>query len=437
MRREKGSLLSVPVTEQKITSSMFDSVTRYQKLLLACPKEVQLIINRERLELNQAYENDKDTPEACFIESAIKLLDEREHNLNQVLDNEINKAMTEKLVGVTRKHLTSVSSADSNDESLNFEINENSSKVGSFTSKSLMQNNSTDSDSKGVCFFYQAEDGQHIYLHKVNVRMLLKEYGSLEFAPPIITAKVVEIESITMTENLRSRLRYLQHLPLTCEFQVVELDFSRMVSELTVQQFESDIKKRKVQRIKKARDEKRREKMIEEQENKKLGKYPKATYNLNSVDQFPSYNPEDFLSLSPPKSGTNGDTSVTSQDISDIHDNCDVGSDCSGIAISESYCVPLTSFAQMLKDGPKSFTQVSKDLVKSNIASSPQSHSTVDSDGGECTPAPEYRLSFGDAFQAALDAATTQTSDNQSSKKKKKGKKKQLLFTTSMNRNNF
>lgn len=45
-----------------------------------------------------------------------------------------------------------------------------------------------------------AEDGQHIYLHNINVRMLVKEYGSLDNAPPIIKAKIVEIESVSMTE---------------------------------------------------------------------------------------------------------------------------------------------------------------------------------------------------------------------------------------------
>ena len=50
------------------------------------------------------------------------------------------------------------------------------------------------------CHFFLAEDGQHIYMHNLNVRMLVKEYGSLENAPPIIKAKIVEIDSVSMTE---------------------------------------------------------------------------------------------------------------------------------------------------------------------------------------------------------------------------------------------
>ncbi|GFY48844.1 RING finger protein 10 [Trichonephila inaurata madagascariensis] len=435
MKREKGSLLSIPVIEQKLGNSLcsineVDSVTRYQKLLLASPKEIQIILNRERLELNQAYENEKDTPEACFIESAIKLLDAREHDLNQTLDSEINKELIDKKMNATsRKYLTSISS-DSNDESSNLDLNENSFKSTHFGSLNCAQGASNDSDSKGVWFFYQAEDGQHIYLHNVNGRMLLKEYGSLEFAPPILTAKIVEIERVTMVEVLRKRMRYLQHLPLTCEFQLVELDFSHLVSELTVQQFESEIRKRKTQRIKKARDERRREKLIELEENKKIGKYPKATFNLNSADQFPSYNPEDFSHLLPPKNAMNIEQQVECGD----HDVMD--SRYSDATLSESNCVPVTSFAQMLKDGPKTFTQVFKDANKPSSAAAPQFQRTEDSDEKECTSAPEYRQSFSDAIQAALDAVTLQEPSNNQSSSKKKKKGKKLLFTTSMNRNN-
>lgn len=45
-----------------------------------------------------------------------------------------------------------------------------------------------------------AEDCQQMFLHPVNVRGLLREYGSLEASPDSITATVVEIEGHTVTE---------------------------------------------------------------------------------------------------------------------------------------------------------------------------------------------------------------------------------------------
>lgn len=114
-----------------------------------------------------------------------------------------------------------------------------------------------------ICHFFLADDCQQMFLHPINVRCLLREYGSLEASPDTITAKVVEIVGHTVTEvnnisnfyvlsvvysnqygvqfllfivkyflqlriviifqDIRRRHRYLAHLPLTCEFSICEL----------------------------------------------------------------------------------------------------------------------------------------------------------------------------------------------------------------------
>lgn len=71
--------------------------------------------------------------------------------------------------------------------------------------------------------FYLALDGQHIYLHTINVRMLEQSFGSLEHCPPTLTGRIIEKESGSMTEELRKRFRCLQHLPVTCQFEVAEI----------------------------------------------------------------------------------------------------------------------------------------------------------------------------------------------------------------------
>ena len=70
----------------------------------------------------------------------------------------------------------------------------------------------------GVSISPSAGDGQHLYLHTVNARCLVKvnntyspastvtlclcvqEYGGMEFAPEVIKAQIVEMEQLTMTE---------------------------------------------------------------------------------------------------------------------------------------------------------------------------------------------------------------------------------------------
>ena len=48
--------------------------------------------------------------------------------------------------------------------------------------------------------FLSAATGQHIYLHSVNARCLQQEYGSLENCPETISASIVAIKRMFMTE---------------------------------------------------------------------------------------------------------------------------------------------------------------------------------------------------------------------------------------------
>lgn len=83
-----------------------------------------------------------------------------------------------------------------------------------------------------------ASDGQHIYLHAINARMLEHTYGSLEHSPTILSGRILEKEGGSMTEELRRRLRYLQHLPVTCQFEVAEIQLKpSIVSKETLEHF--------------------------------------------------------------------------------------------------------------------------------------------------------------------------------------------------------
>lgn len=84
-------------------------------------------------------------------------------------------------------------------------------------------------------------DGQHLYLHALNVRMLEHMYGSLEHSPKTLVGRIVEKEGGSMTEELRKRLRYLQHLPVTCQFEVAEIQLKQpVVCKETLEHFNGD-----------------------------------------------------------------------------------------------------------------------------------------------------------------------------------------------------
>lgn len=72
----------------------------------------------------------------------------------------------------------------------------------------------------------------------MNVKMLEMQYGSLEHCPLVITGKLLEREVGSFTEDLRRRLRYLCHLPLTCQFEVAEIELKPpIVSEDVLNSF--------------------------------------------------------------------------------------------------------------------------------------------------------------------------------------------------------
>ena len=61
-------------------------------------------------------------------------------------------------------------------------------------------------------------------------------------------------------QEVRSRFRYLSHVPLTCELALCELDLRPpTLSCITLSQFSDEIQRRRQKRIKKKRDERKRE----------------------------------------------------------------------------------------------------------------------------------------------------------------------------------
>ena len=142
-------------------------------------------------------------------------------------------------------------------------------------------------------YFYQANDGQHLYLHAMNVKMLEMQYGRLENSPHVITGKLLEKEGGSLTEDLRRRLRYLCHLPLTSQFEVAEIELKPpIVSEEVLSLFHDQIALRHKRRQQQEREERKREKKITEEENKRMGKYPMPVVHIDSQRHFPQWQPD-------------------------------------------------------------------------------------------------------------------------------------------------
>lgn len=298
------------------------------------------------------------------------------------------------------------------------------------------------------CFyFYQADDGQQIYLHSLNARCLVREYGSLEQCPQKITANIVEKESVFVTEELRKRLRYLSHLPLTCGFEVVELELKPpLVSKDTLKHFTDEIDKRRRLRQRKAREDKRIARYIEDQERKKHGIGGSTIVH----SQFQQQQQQQQQHAHPPgdmHSDNRSDTSSPSLDTP-------VGSpQVAGLNVEASEFHPSTSpgdqtstvsFAQMLKAGAKaSVWPKAKSESSSKSPMSPTSGrpGSDESDNEDKIPVPKFQSSFGSAIEAAFenihnktDMTSPQSSPAAGSSSGKKKRKQLVLFSTNMAR---
>ncbi|XP_077164923.1 E3 ubiquitin-protein ligase RNF10 [Paroedura picta] len=507
MQREKGALMALP--KSKVMLNVEQPIhlgdkqhSQYSKLLLASKAQVlQEVIAGEKVALLQQYKEDKHTPEACFIEAAIQELKDRENSLapdrnRDNADAETTAAMEElalmdssdkeATVAEERKCVLEYRSAfdeevleqqpedfasailspsetketvvDDTEESVETaspnEPGETGLPEASYVESQLPSACSSDRPSSSPCYyFYQAEDGQCLYLHPVNVRCLVQEYGSLEKSPETITATVVEISGHSMTEDVRQRHRYLCHLPLTCEFSICELALKPpVISKQTLQMFADDIEKRKRLRQKKARDERRRERRIELEENKKQGRYPEVRIALENLQQFPA-----FSSYSEEPCGTENQSDAVQslyslspvsqpESLTPLSPTASLG--------SPSLCVgspslnvgsleeesPLPSFAQMLRAGkakpetwPKTIPK--KKEENTNLAPPAPGDSDGESDNSDRIPVPSFQNSFSQAIEAAflkLDKPSTDGHFLEEKKGKKKKQKQTLLFSTSV-----
>ncbi|XP_019805867.1 E3 ubiquitin-protein ligase RNF10 isoform X2 [Globicephala melas] len=459
MKRQKGVLVALPKSKWMNVEHPIhlgdEQHSQYSKLLLASKEQVlHRVVQEEKAALEQQLAEEKHTPESCFIEAAIQELKTREEALSGLAESsgevagvvaaleqlvlmaplakesvfQPRKGMLEYLSAFDEE-TTEVCSLGSPPRPLalplveeeeavsepepeglseaceDLELAEDNLGEGTICTESSQQEpvtkpSITHLSSSPCYYFYQAEDGQHMFLHPVNVRCLVREYGSLEQSPEKISATVVEIAGYSMSEDVRQRHRYLSHLPLTCEFSICELALQPpLVSKETLEIFSDDIEKRKRQRQKKAREERRRERRIEMEENKKQGKY--------------------FLLTPLSPTASQGSSSF-----------------CVGSLEEDS---PFPSFAQMLRIG-KAKADVWPKTAPKKGENSLGPPAPVDSDGesdnSDRVPVPSFQNSFSQAIEAAfMKLDTPATSDPLSEEKggkKRKKQKQKLLFSTSV-----
>ncbi|XP_037054516.1 RING finger protein 10 isoform X3 [Peromyscus leucopus] len=477
MKREKGVLVALPKSKWMNVDHPIhlgdEQHSQYSKLLLASKEQVlHRVVLEEKVALEQQLAEEKHTPESCFIEAALQEVKMREEALSGVAgggEEEVTGvvAALEQLVlmaplakesvfqprrgvleylsawdeeaaevrpldsprplalplveeeeAVSEPEPEGLPEACEMAEAADASLGEGTICTESSQEERLTKPGFPQLNSSPCYYFYQAEDGQHMFLHPVNVRCLVREYGSLEQSPEKISATVVEIAGYSMSEDVRQRHRYLSHLPLTCEFSICELALQPpVVSKETLELF-SD---------------------------------PEVHIPLENLQQFPAFNSytcSPDSALGPTSTEGHGALSLSPLSRSPGSHADLLLSPLSPAASqgSPSFCVgsleedsPFLSFAQMLRVG-KAKADVWPKTAPKKDENSLVPPAPVDSDGesdnSDRVPVPSFQNSFSQAIEAAfmkLDTPATSDplSEDRGGKKRKKQKQK-LLFSTSV-----
>ncbi|KAJ2851673.1 hypothetical protein J3B02_003540, partial [Coemansia erecta] len=102
-------------------------------------------------------------------------------------------------------------------------------------------------------YFYQADDGQHIYMHPLYMRVLAHGYGSYVSLPDSLQIKLRHSVESTITDEVRHQFRFLDHLSLRCDVVFVEPELKGLVSRKSIEKFKRQISQRDKQHAARAR----------------------------------------------------------------------------------------------------------------------------------------------------------------------------------------
>jgi len=344
MKRSKNSIFAVPKNDDddnipkfEFPSWLGDAYDGKSKIMLATREQVvKQLLMKEREELNDQLKKDQveENGEAIFISMALNILDEEIKSLSayegiSIPEELANHQLEDIPGGVSLSSLLSESSIDDcvgasaafsdDDEEVVHQAEEDGLTEPALNRERMISECSTISNDASVhgdqsidmvrsptfpgevkpksdsYHFYQAEDGQNIFLHSINARTLIEEYGSLDIGPLKVQGQIIDYEYYTMTKELRKRFRYLSHLPLSSEFMICELIIKPpLLSKRTIHNFMPEFKNRKALRLKKFKEQQRFDRQAYAIENKKYGFHVEAEYeddigiDLANVEDFPS-----------------------------------------------------------------------------------------------------------------------------------------------------
>ncbi|KAF9469675.1 hypothetical protein BDZ94DRAFT_1180997 [Collybia nuda] len=123
--------------------------------------------------------------------------------------------------------------------------------------------------STSTYYYYQAASGLPIYLHPLDIKILLARFHSYPSFPDTITIRVESFTEGTVNDDLRKRCKYLGHLSEGADVVFIEADLEGVVGEQGIKNFEGALKMRTARRREKGRKDDRARARAEDREREK------------------------------------------------------------------------------------------------------------------------------------------------------------------------
>ncbi|PIL31543.1 hypothetical protein GSI_06245 [Ganoderma sinense ZZ0214-1] len=124
--------------------------------------------------------------------------------------------------------------------------------------------------STSTYYYYQAANGLPVFLHPLDIKILLSHFHSYPAFPDEIVVRVESHTESTVNDDLRKRCKYLAHLPEGADVTFVEADLTLVVGRDGLRPFENALKARRTKRKEKGKRDDKARARAEEREKEKL-----------------------------------------------------------------------------------------------------------------------------------------------------------------------
>ena len=151
--------------------------------------------------------------------------------------------------------------------------------------------------STSTYYYYQAASGLPLFLHPLDIKILLSHFSDYSAFPDTITIRVESFAEGTVDDDLRKRCKYLAHLPEGTDIVFIEADLEGVVGSGGLKNFEGPLKMRISRRKEKGRKDDRAKARAEDKEKASILWTANHSVSSSAPFMIPDYVTEDGFAV--------------------------------------------------------------------------------------------------------------------------------------------